>query len=415
MKTGLRAVHSVPVKTTMKDRRDQLKQAALSGLDLNKDRVFFFMVDNFDINDGQPSKSYNNSPAKSIKSTTSKRRRRASQIGTTLQKELMNLKRPNIRPVKAFDDDLHRSLKPVFIFDDEFMEKIHKVLNQLVLRKQEKRIFKEMVYFYPEDYTYSLREFDNQDYNDQMLAFIRKKIDYYMRVEREKRHIRLCFEDTVLYLNKIGDLNDRFAKQIGNMFKYDSEDIIGIYEVFILTKDFQDFCETLLIFQNSKYFEKNQKAKTELIQGEKTFNLLNSIQTYVDEFIMVYYDRYSRQLLTKMIKEANEDLIKFANQYQSLTEKSSQQLTGYINFNIHLGQFLEKNIKHKFMRKMSIRTETIFTQTTPPDKTAVKKVEMDKLMRSEDYKVGRSDQELQFVQSSVHQVHQPGLRYHARR
>lgn len=365
-----------------------LKHHAVKDLDRSKDKAFFFLVDNnFDFNDGQPSKSHSNSPAKSARSTTSKRRRRASQLGTTLQKELMNLKRPNIRPVKTFDDDIMRSLKPVFIFDDEFLDNIYKVLNRLVLKKQEKRLFKEMVFFMPEDFTYSLSQFEIDEYNDKLLVFIRSKLKEYEEVWRPKRHIRLCFEDIVLFLGKLGILNDRFVKQISNMFKYDNEDIIGIYETFILNKDFQDFCETLFVFQNSKYFEKNQKAKTELIQGEKTFNLLNSIQTYVEEFIMVYYDRYSRQLLTKMINEANEDLIKFANQYQCLTEKASQELTGYINFNIHLSQFLEKNLKQKFMRKMSIRTETLFAQPSLPERSIEAKQSMEKLSKSEDYKV----------------------------
>ena len=145
------------------------------------------------------------------------------------------------------------------------------------------------------------------------------------------------------------------------------------------------------------------------MQGEKTFNLLNSIQTYVEEFFMVYYDRYSRQLLTKMINEANEDLIKFANQYQCLTEKSSQQLTGYINFNIHLGQFLEKNLKQKFMRKMSIRTETLFAQPEPQERDFSKKQDMEKLTKSEDYKASYYNSELRSLQSSLHQEHQPDL------
>lgn len=376
------------LKVSLKDKMNFLKQQATYDLDRSKDRCFFFLVDNnFDLNDGQPSKSYNNSPAKSARSTTSKRRRRASQLGSTLQKELMNLKRPNIRPVKTFDDDIMRSLKPVFIFDDEFLDNIFKVLNSLVLKKKEKRTFKEMVFFMPEEFTYSLREFENHPYNDKLLNFVRTKIKEYEEIWREKRHIRLCFEDIVLFLGKLGVLNDRFVKQISNMFKYDNEDIIGIYETFILTKDFQDFCETLFVFQNSKYFEKNQKAKIELIQGEKTFNLLNSIQTYVEEFIMIYYDKYSRQLLTKMINEANEDLIKFANQYQCLTEKASQELTGYINFNVHLGQFLEKNLKQKYMRKMSIRTETLFAQVSLPERSVEAKQEMEKLVKSEDYKV----------------------------
>lgn len=376
------------LKTTIKDKMNFLKQQAMKDIDRAKDKDFFFMAEgNVELNDGQPSKSYNNSPAKSARSTTSKRRRRASQLGTTLQKELMNLKRPNIRPVKTFDDDLNKSLKPVFIFDEEFLDNIHKVLSGLVMKKQEKRLFKEMVFFQPEDFTYTLREFENNDYNDQLLDFVRKKLKHYVEVERSKRHIRMNFEDIMLYLGKIGILSEKFVKQVINMFKYDNEDIIGIYETFILNLNFPDFCETLFVFQNSKYFEKNQKAKTELIQGEKTFKLLDSIQNYVDEFLFVYYDKYSRQLLTKMINEANEDLIKFAGQYQGLTEKSSQEITGFITFNIYLSQFLEKNLKQKYMRKMSIRTETLFAQPSTPEKAGAGKAEMDKLMKSEDYKV----------------------------
>ena len=390
-----------------------LKQEAIEDIIKTRDRVFFFMVDNLDLNDGQYNKSNHNSPDKSAKSTTSRRKRRNSQLGTTLQKELMNLKRANIRPVKMFDDDLHRSLRPVFIFDDDFLDNIHLVLNSLVLKKVHKTMFQEMVYFKPEDFTYSLREFETSSCKEELLRFVQSKIKEYESSGRRKAHIRLAFEDTIMFLNRLELLEDKFANQVTNMFKYDNEDIIGIYEVFILTRDFQDFIETLIVFQNSKYFEKNQRAQIELIQGEKTFSLLESIQTYVEEFIMVYYDRYSRQLLTKMIKEANEDLITFARQYHSFTEKSSHQLTGYIQFNIHLSQFLEKNLKEKYMRKMSIRNDTQITHPAPPEKAAVHHSEMEVLLKSEDFKVATYHAELQRLQSLVREDHKAGLRDHA--
>lgn len=373
-------------KTIMRDRLTFLREKAMEDIDLCKDRAFFIVVDNLDTQDGQVSKSYNNSPAKSAKSTTSKRRRRPSIMGSTLQRELISLKKPNIVPVKNFDGDLHRSLRPVYMLEDEYLDKVIGVVNLLVLKQDEKTTVCEMSYFKPEDFVYVLKDFFDVDYNQEFLWNFQRMVKEYKIRGRDKVRIRLSFEETVIYLNKIGFLNDKFTKQASNMFKYDNEDIIAVYEVFMVTKDFKDFCETLTVFQNSKYFEKNQKAKIDLIQGEKTFNLLESIQTYVEEFIKVYYDYHLRRLLTKMVNEANENLIKHASQYQYLTEKSSQELTGYISFNIQLRQFLEKYRKNNLMRKMSIKTESVFA---PPNinESSESKMKMQKTINSENFKV----------------------------
>lgn len=373
-------------KSSVKKCQDLLKTSAMEDIDLERDRAFFIVVDNLETNDGQVSKSYNNSPAKSAKSTTSKRRRRPSAMGSTLQKELINLKKPNILHVKTFDADLHKSLRPVFIFDEEFLDKVNMARNLLLLTKSQKITFLEIVFYHPEDFVYILEDFEYTGPKVELLRKLEFLIKQYEETGRKKAHIRLVFEEIVVYLNRVGMLSDKFSKQAGNMFKYDNEDIIAIYEVFILTKNFEDFCETLRVFQSSKYFEKNQKAKIDMIQGEKKDNLLTSIHAKIEEFLLVYYDLTLRRILTKMVDEANDDLIKFYSQYQYLTEKPSQELSCYVGFNIQLRQFLEKHRKQKYFKKMSIKTETVFAPVASKEDTAAK-AKLKEVTDSADFKV----------------------------
>lgn len=168
------------------------------------------------------------------------------------------------------------------------------------------------------------------------------------------------------------------------MFKYSSEDVMAIYEVFILTKDFADFVENLNLLSSSKYSEKNQLAKNEIIQGEKMYLLLNSIELYVEEYLKIYYSVDHRRLLPKLVNEANDDLIKFIKQNESLTKKLSHQFSGYVAFNINLRNFLDKQVAQKYMKKISIRMEKIMPEKNPNPE---QKNAFDKFIQSDDFRV----------------------------
>lgn len=57
------------------------------------------------------------------------------------------------------------------------------------------------------------------------------------------------------YLRRTGEISDKSMKLFNSMFKYSNEDIMGIYEVFIHTKDYKEFVENIKVLQSSKYLE----------------------------------------------------------------------------------------------------------------------------------------------------------------
>jgi len=362
-----------------------LKNLALIEFRIRKENPFFLNMDHFEAGDGYPTRSQHESPAKSARSTTTKRRRRASVIGKTLQTDLITMKNSKMIDTKHFDANLQKWVRPIYIFDDDCMLRVRHLLKALVLSCREKEVIREIVYFREDLVIGLIREFENCDFNDKYLQKVRQTVQTYLAEDSENK-IKLCFEDTITFLNKVGVLNEKSAIQITNMFRYSNEDIMAIYEVFINTNDFNEFIENLSILQSAKYLEKNLKAQKDFIQGEKTYNLQNSIEPYITEFFRVYFSLDQRKRLTKFINEANEDLIKFMAQHEGLTKKVSHKFSGYVAFITQLKHFLDRFIKNKNLRKMSIRMESVSNSRFSAER-AQEKAKLDKIIQSEDYRV----------------------------
>lgn len=372
-------------KEMIEDMRKELLLSTKKEFFEQKDNDFFRKTDHVDTGIDDNKMQVNDSPAKSCRSTTSKLRRRQSAISTTLQRDVISMKNSKLVDTKNFDANLLRGIRPIYIFDDDWMPKIKFILNQLLIKKEERFQVIEMAYF-REDLIFDfIRRFEDRTDNSEYLIKARELIKHYMKPEvKKKNHIRLAFEDTMSFLNRVGIINDIFLKRFRNMFKYSSEDVMAIYEVFILTKDFADFVENLNLLSSSKYSEKNQLAKNEIIQGEKMYLLLNSIELYVEEYLKIYYSVDHRRLLPKLVNEANDDLIKFIKQNESLTKKLSHQFSGYVAFNINLRNFLDKQVAQKYMKKISIRMEKIMPEKNPNPE---QKNAFDKFIQSDDFRV----------------------------
>lgn len=366
-----------------------LKNLALIEFRIRKENPFFLNMDHFEAGDGYPTRSQHESPAKSARSTTTKRRRRTSVIGKTLQTDLITMKNSKMIDTKHFDANLQKWVRPIYIFDDDCMLRVRHLLKALVLSNREKEVVREIVYFREDLVIDLIREFEACEFNDQYLRKVRQTVKTYLEDDCENK-IKLCFEDTITFLNKVGILNEKSAIQITNMFRYSNEDIMAIYEVFINTTDFNEFIENLSILQSAKYLEKNVKAQKDFIQGEKTYNLQNSIEPYITEFFKVYFSLDQRKRLTKFINEANEDLIKFMAQHEGLTKKVSHKFSGYVAFITQLKHFLDRFIKNKNLRKMSIRMESVSNSRFSAER-AQEKAKLDKIIQSEDYRVTPAD------------------------
>ena len=373
---------SVDPRKTMKF----LMQQAMVDFHIDKEKQFFSHIESMDAGNEYPTRSQHDSPAKSTRSTTTKRRKRTSFVTKALQSDLISLKNAKMVETNNFDANLQKGVRPIYIFDDDCMFKVRHLLRTLVLTKAQKATIQEVVYF-REDLVISLiREFEYETFNDVYLRRVQAMVEKYSE-DRQPKKIKLCFEDTITYLNKVGVLTDQSTIQFSNMFRYSNEDIMAIYEVFIFTRDFSEFIENLGVLQSAKYLEKNLKAKKDFIQGEKTYNLQNSIEPFIFEFFKIYFNLEQRKQLTRFINEANEDLIKFMTQYEGLTKKVSHKFSGYVAFNSQLKHFLEKFKKKKNVKKIGTRMESISNSRHMPEKTE-ERAKFEKILQSEDFRVG---------------------------
>jgi hypothetical protein len=375
------------IKTHCESLRKDLKRLAMSKIVLNKVDPFFRNLDHFDTGAEFPIRTSNDSPAKSCRSGKTNRKRRVSTTSVVIQRDLLNLKNSKLADTKNFDSNLQKTARPVYLLEREWCNKIRILLTKLVLKEKEKNVLREMIYFKPELVEELFQKYENDNSRDKFLHAVTALVKTYKESPRNTLKIRLCFEETMNYFCKVGIITEKTAIQFITMYKYNNEDIMGIYELFIFNVNFQDFVETLRIMEASAYFEQNTKVKNELVQGEKTYNLLQGIQDYVDEFFEIYYSFEQRQLLIRMIGEANEDLVKFIAQNEALTTKVTQKFNSFAAFNVQLKQFLEKQIKSKYMKKMSIKMEKVISATESEEV----KAKFDKIIRGEDFRVGQSN------------------------
>lgn len=373
----------IPKQTIVQTSRSLLKAKAMETINLNKTDPFFRDLDHFDAGNEFPTKTGNDSPAKSVRSSRTNRKRRSSTMSTILQRDLISMKNSKLMETKNFDSRLMKTVRPLYLFDPDMMKKIRLFTKYLILNEREKLLAVEIIYF-KEEILFKAIDYYNME-NDQtkLLHKTRQIIKSYKKGPlRRNLPIRFPFEDTMVYLNKVGVLKDKVTHQLTNLFKYNHEDVLGILELFIFNRDFEDFVENLLVLQQSRYLDQNQKGQKDLVQGEKTYKLVEGVQDYIEEYFNMYFSNEKKLLLTKMINEGNEELGKFLTQHEALTTKITHKFSSYAAFNMQLLSYLDKHLPAKHMKKITTRME-VFKETKqePGDKE-----KYDKFIKTEQFK-----------------------------
>lgn len=351
---------------------------------------FAYFYDNMDLNTEYPTRSNNDSPAKSARSiNTTKRKKRTKDLASSLQMEMITLKNTKMVHIRNFDNDLQKMLRPTYIFEEEILPLFKHNLDHLVLSEKEKFLLVEYFYFHEDKVLALMKKYEFENFNHEFLEEIRVMLKKYTAKSKKKNRIKLTFEETLIYLNRVGMINDYGYNLFTNLFKYDNELVNAIYEIFIMTKRLDEFCENIKILKHSGYF-KTDGAQADMTKAEKSYNLGQAILNYVDDLFKVYFSLEERRIIKKLIHEANEDLINFSKQNEHLTTKLSHIYTYYLSFNNQLRNFLElKKNKYGYGRKLSIKTESVFQFRGTADKEA-NKAAYEKVLRSEDFRVDSS-------------------------
>lgn len=348
---------------------------------------FAYFYDNMDLNTEYPTRSNNDSPAKSARSiNTTKRKKRTKDLASSLQMEMITLKNTKMVHIRNFDNDLQKMLRPTYIFEEEILPLLKHNLDHLILSEKEKFLLVEYFYFHEDKVVALMKKYEFENFNHEFLAEVRASLKKYAAKSKKNNRIKLTFEETLMYLNRVGMINDYGFNLFTNLFKYDNELVNAIYEIFIMTKRLDELCENIKILKHSGYF-KTEGAQADMNKAEKSYNLGQAILSYIDDLFKVYYSLEERRIIKKLIHEANEELVNFSKQNEHLTTKLSHVYTYYLSFNNQLRNFLEqKKNKYGYGRKLSIKTESVFQFHGTAQKEA-NKAAYEKVLRSEDFRV----------------------------
>lgn len=348
---------------------------------------FAYFYDNMDLNTEYPTRSNNDSPAKSARSiNTTKRKKRTKDLASSLQMEMITLKNTKMVHIRNFDNDLQKMLRPTYIFEEEILPLLKHNLDHLILSEKEKVLLVEYFYFHEDKVIALMKKYEFENFNHEFLAEVRATLKKYAAKSKKNNRIKLTFEETLMYLNRVGMINDYGFNLFTNLFKYDNELVNAIYEIFIMTKRLDELCENIRILKHSGYF-KTEGAQADMSKAEKSYNLGQAILSYIDDLFKVYYSLEERRIIKKLIHEANEDLVNFSKQNEHLTTRLSHVYTYYLSFNNQLRNFLElKKNKYGYGRKLSIKTESVFQFNGTAQKEA-NKAAYEKVLRSEDFRV----------------------------
>src|SRR3990167_7132858 len=379
----------IPLKSYQERVGDSFKYlTSLENCFKNKTKLgFAYFYENMDLHNEYPTRSNTDSPAKSARSiNTTKRKKRAKELPCGLQMEMITLKNTKMVHIRNFDNDLQKMLRPTYIFEDEVLPLFKHNLDYLILNEQQKFQLVEFFYFHPDKMLTIMKKYEFDRFNHEFLNEVRAALKKYSKWPKSMNKIKLTFEETLTYLNRVELINDYGFNLFTNLFKYDNELVNAIYEIFIMTRNLSEFLENFKILKHSGYY-KTEGAQADMNKAEKSYNLGQGILSYVNELFKVYYSLEERRVIKKLIHEANEDLINFSKQNEHLTTKFSQTHTFYLGFNNQLRQFLElKKNKYGYGRKMSIKTESVFQWRGQADKEA-NKTAYDEFLRTQEFRV----------------------------
>jgi hypothetical protein len=380
----------VPLKTYKERVHDCSKYLTSleKGFQKTTKRGFAYFYDNMDLMNEYPTRSNTDSPAKSARSiNTTKRKKRAKELPCGLQMEMTGLKNTNMIHIRNFDNELQKMLRPTYIFEEEILPLFKHNLDYLILSTEERTLLVEYFYFHEDKFLSLMKKYEYEVFNHEFLREVRRTLREYSSRQKTGNRIKLTFEETLTYLNRVGIVNDYGFNLFTNLFKYDNELVNAIYEIFIMTKRLDELCENIKVLKDSGYF-KTEGAQADMNKAEKSYKLSQAILSYVDDLFKVYFCLEERRIIKKLIHEANDELINFSKQNEHLTTKLSHIYTYYLAFNNQLRAFLElKKNKYGYGRKLSIKTESIFQLREQSTTKEANKAAYEKLLRSEDFRV----------------------------